>query len=183
LVNIYLLYYAKKNVNQSRFGVSPLAFDYDLVGLILELRLSIYGGRREFEIRNFLTRNKRMPKIEGMMSFYCLIEDLEILKSLDGWMVATVRRAMQKRNEMILRRTKGLCSCPTPSKQEIISGDWFNRRSWPTASKNLELEMPSFVRGWSAARKHFHSFGFKGVVSPPVSSGFRIDDMFDRDSY
>ena len=42
-----------------------------------------------------------------------------------------------------------------------------------------ETRMPSLVRGWRAARKHFFTFGLEQVQAPKYGFYSDFDDLFD----
>lgn len=93
--------------------VAPV-YDWDLLGLIYEMRRSLYGGLSELELNAFIHDGKRLPKMKGLMGFYCLLEDPTPLKELDGWILNIVRRAMRARNEIL--HSKYGVNCPLPSR-------------------------------------------------------------------
>lgn len=100
LLNIYLLDYLQYGQNPDRCSANG-GLDWDLLGLIYELRRVIYGGLSEAEIQNFLQGVGKFLRVKGLMGFYCLIEDASKLRDLDGWIVSMVRRAMRTRNRIL----------------------------------------------------------------------------------
>ena len=181
LINIYLLQYLKKDFSKSRVSTRRSSFDLDLLGLISELRWSIYGGIKESEIGAFIRDGKKLSKVKGNMGFYCLLDDPKCLQQLDGWMVSRIRIAMRKRNEKLMNAYG--CACPTPSAEELINGKWFSRRMRRKISHELEVEMPSFVRGWKAARKHALTYGLDNVAPPTQNSRVDAGKLIDFSSW
>jgi RNA-directed DNA polymerase len=183
LINIYLINSLQYGFNRSRANRRH-GYDWDLLGLIYELRRGFYGGLTEQEIQDFLYNGGRLTKMRGLMGFYCLLEDPTILKALDGWTVNMVRRASVERRH-ILRRQYGR-NCPTPSNQELILGNWISPSAWRSdgdGADNVEVAFPSLVRGWRAARKHFFTFGLEGVQAPGYDSSFDVSILFDAFEY
>lgn len=168
LVNIYLINYLSKGVAHGRCGVNPLRFDWDLLGLIFEVRNALYGGLSEFDLKSFIDGGKRLPRMKGLMGFYCLVEDPRPLRILDGWMLSIVRRAMVERN-LVLQNTYSI-SCPTPTNPELAKGTWMDPAAWH-GGVIPDSRMPSLVRGWRAARKHYFTFGLEDV-EPPDYGGY-----------
>lgn len=170
LTNIYLIQHPqnKDGFNPSRTNSSPPGplYDWDLLGLISEIRGYMYGGLHEDEIRRFLENGNELRQMRGLMGFYALIEDKEKLRELDGWLVNHIRRAMRHRNR-VLSRNYGI-SCITPSNRSLILGDWLEPSAWDEKKGDdiPDARLPSFVRGWRAARKFYFTFGLERVEPP-----------------
>lgn len=181
LINIYLFHALKFGFNRDRASRAR-EFDWDLLGLIYELRRGLYGGLREAEIRNFLNGTNRLRSMRGLMGFYCLIEDPTLLKHLDGWILNTVRRACVQRRAILQSRYGA--DCPTPSNEQLVLGTWLSKSSWRETlgekpNEEVEVLFPSLVRGWRAARKHFFTFGLEGVQAPGYDSSMDPSSLFD----
>jgi RNA-directed DNA polymerase len=163
LIHIYLIHYPSKfGFNSARCGKAP-DFDWDLLGLISEIRGYLYGGLNEKEVVTFLFKGQRLRKMRGLMGFYALLERKEILQQMDGWLVNNIRCAMVKRNALLL--AKYGAKTVTPSNEELILGNWLGAGVWKGAGAP-EVKLPSFVRGWRAARKHYYTFGLEDVEPP-----------------
>jgi hypothetical protein len=185
LINIYLLNSLKQGFNHSRANRKH-GYDWDLLGLVYELRRGFYGGLTEQDIQDFLYNGGRLKKMRGLMGFYCLIEDPAVLKELDGWTVNMVRRACVERRRILRLRYRR--NCPTPSNEELILGNWIAPSAWRerdgnSDDNNVEVAFPSLVRGWRAARKHFFTFGLEGVQAPGYDSSFDVSILFDTSDY
>lgn len=179
LINIYLINALKHGFNPKRAHRAE-GYDWDLLGLIYELRRGFYGGLKESEIQDFIYGGKRLSKMRGLMGFYCLIEDPSVLRALDGWTVNMVRRACVERHRIL--KAKYRSDCPTPSNQGLISGNWIAPTAWRDhfdSNNDVETGFPSLVRGWRAARKHFFTFGLEEVQAPGYNSSFDVSSLFD----
>lgn len=163
LINLYLIYYLKFGFNGNRVSRQD-RYDWDLLGLIYEIRNFLYGGLTEEAILDFLENGKKIQHMQGLMGFYCLIENPKKLRELDGWMLNIIRRALKKR-EYILNNTYQV-NALTPTNLELIKGTWLNMNSW-TGAHPPNPKIPSFIRGWRAARKFYFTFGLE-KVSPPT---------------
>ncbi|WP_170411254.1 reverse transcriptase domain-containing protein [Ruegeria atlantica] len=183
LINVYLINALNHGFNHRRAN-RRRGYDWDLLGLIYELRRGFYGGLKEQDIQDFLYNQGQLRTMRGLMGFYCLIEDPTILKALDGWTVNMVRRACVQRRQ-ILRSRYGR-NCPTPSNEELILGNWISPSAWRDEGDDdddVEVQFPSLVRGWRAARKHFFTFGLEGVQAPGYDSSFDVSALFDAFDY
>lgn len=161
LINLYLIEYIRDfGVNAYRYGRD---FDWDLLGLITELRRYMYGGLAEKDIAEMLLEGRRLKRVSGLMGFYCLLDDHKCLAELDGWLVNAVRRAMVERNKIIFAKMGS--SSVHPSNRELILGQWMSPAKW-RGPKKPDFRIPSFRRGARAARKYYNIYGIKDV-SPP----------------
>lgn len=176
LINLYLIYYLKFGFNKQRCSTTTPIYDWDLLGFISELRRSLYGGLTEAQLTDFIHDGKRLPKMKGIMGFYCLLDDPAPLKKMDGWMLNTVRRAMHYRNELLSSLYS--TSCPTPTNEQLATGEWLNSKAW-RGGNPPESRMPSMVRGWRAARKYFYTCGLEKVQAPRYFFYSDIAKLFD----
>ena len=176
LTNIYLLQYLDVGFNTGRTSTLPYQYDWDLLGLISELRRSFYGGLSERDLQEFIHQGKRLRKMRGHMGFYCLLDDPKELKAIDGWMLSIVRRAMVRRNQIIHKRYG--VNCPTPNNRQLATGAWLDAKAWKGNPKP-EAGLPSLVRGWRAARKHYYTFGLENVQPPRYGSYGDMLDLFE----
>lgn len=176
LVNIYLLQYLGEGFKSNRAAIAPYAYDWDLLGLIYELRRSLYGGLSEEELRAFIHEGKMLRKMKGLMGFYCLIDDPSEMRKIDGWMLSVVRRAMVVRNRIL--QAKYGQNCPTPTNAQLATGEWLDTEAW-RGGDLPEARMPSLIRGWRAARKHYYTFGLENVEAPTYVAYADIADLFD----
>lgn len=184
LINIYLLNSLRFGFNRDRASRRG-RFDWDLLGLIYELRRGLYGGLSEEDIQRFLTSGSRLRKMRGLMGFYCLIENSESLRELDGWILNTVRRAMVTRRQVLTHRFGR--DCPTPCNRDLALGSWLSVGAWRRFEEGdrdeLEVIFPSLVRGWRAARKHFFTYGLESVQAPGYDSSIDVATLFDAFDY
>lgn len=167
LIHIYLIHYPRKyGFSPNRNGINP-DYDWDLLGLITEIRKYLYGGLDEKDIQLYLREGQRLKQMRGLMGFYALIEQREQFVALDGWLVNSIKRAMHKR-AIILRKkynTQGL----KPDEEHLIIGTWLDLNAW-RGNGEPEAGLPSFVRGWRAARKYYFTFGLEKVEPPNYMS-------------
>ena len=164
LAHLYLIHYPESHgFDNARCSNITPHYDWDLLGLIQEIRNYLYGGLTEEEIRNFIGGGKKLRKMRGLMGFYALLEDRDTLKQLDGWLVFCIRLAMKKR--MTILQKNYLHTGINPNSSDLILGSWLGKGAW-RGQNPPDSRLPSFVRGWRAARKYFFTFGLEDVQPP-----------------
>lgn len=184
LINLYLHHYIKNSFNPYRSSGNGIQYDWDLLGLISELRRSIYGGNSENNIRDCLYRHARIGRMHGIMPHYALVSDGEPFRRLDGWMLNSIRRAMRFRNQRIKGRNSGYSGsvCPLPSNSQLIDGSWLDMRAWRQINADdplPEVRMPSFVRGWKAANIEARNHGIPRSEKGLNSSNEDLSTLFE----
>lgn len=163
LMDIYLINCIKKVALNSYRVDSVAGYDWDLLGLITEIRNYLYGGLSEAELNAMMYDGKKLKKMRGLMSFYALLDEKASLAALDGWLVNTMKRVTRKRDKIL--KSKYGASGLTPSERDLIMGTWIDPTNWRGEAK-ADFRLPSFQRGWRAARKYYFTFGLKDVVPP-----------------
>ncbi|MPT48827.1 MAG: hypothetical protein E2598_10465 [Sphingobium sp.] len=159
----HLLLYRRdvgSSVNAGRVGIG--FYDWDLVTCLNEMRRYLYGGLREDQVIEFIDGNAVLPFVKGLMAFYPLVTDPKPLVELDGWLESVIRRALRERVRILAAH--GIAQ-PTLSKSDLRSGSWYN---YPEI--NNDTRMPSFVRGWRAARKYYLRYGLRNIDPPSYYS-------------
>jgi RNA-directed DNA polymerase len=136
--------------------------DWDMVTCLNEARRYIYGGLREGQISAFLENDAKPPFVRGLMAFLPLTTDVNQLSELDGWLLSVVRRAQRERVRVLAGFGHSIA---TLTKQEIISGSWYN---YPLITNDASL--PSFVRAWRTARKYYLRYGLSEINPPSYYS-------------
>ena len=165
LIHLYLIHYPDKfGFNPTRCRATRSPYDWDLLGLVLEIRRYLYGGLQEKEIGDFVNKGQKPRQMRGLMGFYALLEDRDALKELDSWMLVNLRLAMRKRVRIL--KNKYSHHGVQPTAEELIFGSWLDKTNW-RGSECPDPRLPSFVRGWRAARKYYFTFGLEDVEPPP----------------
>jgi hypothetical protein len=159
IIYLHLLLYPRriKLFNADRIGTG--FYDWDLVTCLNEIRRYLYGGLKQETLDSFLSDKLSIRRMKGLMAYYCLIDDHEQLHGLDGWLVSVIRRAIVERSKVLAKLGHELIPL---SRQQILSGDWYN---YPTIPQ--EMSCPSFFLSWRAARKKWERHGVSGIGIPP----------------
>lgn len=157
IIYIHLLLYPRRGhpINPDRLGYPHV--DWDLITCINELRRYMYGGLREASLARFVNNDVKLPYVRGLMAFYALVTEVQHLASLDGWLANVLTRAIKERQRYII--ANGLFSYSIQQEQ-ILNG------SWHESEVGNETVLPSFVRGWRAARKFYKRYGLSEVEAP-----------------
>lgn len=159
LINLYLIHYIKKTPPMSISKRVGVGYDWDLLGLIYEIRLALYGGLTEEQLRAFVKLGKKLPRMRGLMGFYALLDSSEALVRLNGWLASTIKQALHRRYKLL-----GLTM--TTSKKSILNGSWYDSAKFDTPTFRPDPKLPSLVRAWSAARKYYFCYGLHDVEPP-----------------
>ena len=171
LIHLQLIHYIRNNkgFNTKRCNSKPYRYDWDILGTIGSLRAYMYGGLEEIDIRNFTGDGKKLPKMKGLMGFYALIDSQHDLEYLDRKLQSCVLKAIFERCRIL--KTDYQWEGLRPTIKELIEGTWMDQEAWKTFDNNgknelIDLSLPSFMRGWRAARKHYFTYGLAEVQPP-----------------
>jgi hypothetical protein len=77
--------------------------DEALLTAMMQIRRYLCGGAYKEQLRSFAEGNGGQLKFKGAMSFYPLVTDVDQLKQLDGWLVATIWRSIQLRASLLAK--------------------------------------------------------------------------------
>jgi hypothetical protein len=77
--------------------------DEALLTAMMQVRRYLCGGAYKDQLRSFAEGNGGQLKFKGAMSFYPLVTDVAQLKQLDGWLVATIWRAIKLRASLLAK--------------------------------------------------------------------------------
>ena len=136
--------------------------DRDYVVLIRQLRRYLYGDLTEKKLRQY--QREVVPRIryKGIMAFYPAIDETDVLKALDGWLLHTISTSLRKRSNIL--EGVGFTDLPQPhglTNSQLIK---FHGRSRQGA--DLDLEIPSFVRISEMLRRAALTYGPNAIANP-----------------
>ena len=143
----------KGNVNVGRL----MSFDQDYIVLVSQIRRYLYGSLSEAQVRRYLTRAAPRIHYRGLMSFFPVVDDDALLKSLDSWLIDQVHLALNRRTKLI--REAGFKNLPGPhflSRKELEDLKW----------GNVDLSLPSFLRMGKLLRSAARAHGANVVANP-----------------
>lgn len=136
--------------------------DEGLLTAMMQVRRYICGGLYKRQLRSFADGKLGQLRFKGAMSFYPLVTDIAQLKHLDGWLVATIARALRLRVKLLaghgFTRHKNFPFCVV--QNELV--DAFDK--FRIYGKTL-LEVPSFVLTQQAMQRGMREHGISYVMN------------------
>lgn len=137
--------------------------DKSFLVAMTQIRRYMYGGLSKQQMKDYLSGRSKRIYFKGIMSFYPLVDDVEQLKSLDGWLVSIIYRTLKRRSNLLkgwrynrthifpfnVTRDDLLESC----EKKIING------------KRL-LEIPSFLLVQKTLQKGLVESGIERIMNP-----------------
>lgn len=137
--------------------------DPALLSAMLQVRRYLYGDLLNRDLVDYLKGRRKHLYFKGIMSFYPLINNEEQLAQLDGWLLSTVHKAIQKRSRLLLghkfdRRTSFPFSVPRTDLMKQLRGKRIRGEAL--------LEIPSFALIFRALKKGLMDFGIEKVMHP-----------------
>jgi RNA-directed DNA polymerase len=139
--------------------------DQDYPVLIYQLRRYLYGEMSEAMLRKFLVRQIPKLRFKGLMSFYPIVDDEDLLKELDGWMLSCTLRAIRLRGTLWSSYYPG--ALPTPhgkSRAQLLQ-----LRHNPGAGPLVDLRFPSFLRMSRLLRRASVTYGPSAIANAKSS--------------
>jgi hypothetical protein len=156
------------NIIPSRFAPRV---DRDYVVMLLQIRRYLYGDINEQRLRQYLARTSPRIHYKGLMSFYPIVDDEEVLQQLDGWLLHTVHTSLRKRAALL--RAAGHAALPSPHGR--AKADLLKVRARTTSGQWLDLSLPSFVRIGKLVRRAAQQHGANAVANTKSTSYY--DDL------
>lgn len=140
--------------------------DKALLTAIMQIRRYIYGGLLHRDMVAYIKGRRKTLHFKGVMSFYPLLDDVEQLRALDGWLLSAIDRCVQARSRHLLshgfdRRH----SFPFNVQRKDILARY---RRKLVAGKPL-LEVPSFKLIYRALQHGVVEAGIERVMHPESS--------------
>ncbi len=137
--------------------------DKNFLSAICEIRRYMYGGLSNKQIKDYLSGRTKRIYFKGVMSFYPLVDDVEQLTQLDGWVLSVVHRALRLRCKLLA--THGFSrshSFPFNASRKVLLT---RCAKYIISGKNL-LEIPSFLLIHKALKKGLEESGIERVMNP-----------------
>jgi RNA-directed DNA polymerase len=139
--------------------------DKDYPVLIYQLRRYLYGGLSEAMLRRFLVRQIPKLRFKGLMSFYPIVDDEDLLGELDGWMLSCAMRAIKLRGTLWSAYFPG--TLPTPhgkSRDQVLQ-----LRHNPNPGHLEDLRFPSFLKMSKLLRRASTTYGPSAIANAKSS--------------
>ncbi len=136
--------------------------DEDYPVLIYQLRRYLYGNLSEATLRRFLYRQTPLLRFRGLMSFYPIVDDDQLLRQLDGWMLSSTFRAIKRRGQLWQEYFPG----PLPAPHGRSRAQLLQLRHNPDPGHLVDLRFPSFLRISRLLRRASATYGAAAIANP-----------------
>lgn len=149
---------------RGHFIVGRLAYgiDRDYFIMIVQLRRYLYGELSESQLRKYMARQTPLMRYHGLMSFYPIVDDEKLLKSLDGWLLNSVYRALRLRAKLL--RSAGIKILPPP--HGLPKRDLLKLGYRPRPGVYVDLSFPSIARVARLIRRASRTYGASAIANP-----------------
>lgn len=138
--------------------------DKSLISAMGEIRRYLYGGLTSQQISNFVAGRTKHIYFKGLMSYYPLVNDINQLRQLDGWLVSAIYRAVQQRGKLLAGHGYGsrLSSFPF----NVAKKDMLQDYGRIVVKRKKLYEIPSLSLLHSALTQAVKEVGIKRVMNP-----------------
>lgn len=141
--------------------------DPAFVTAIMQIRRYLYGNLSEAKLKSFLNGKYKRIRFKGIMSFYPLIDDVEQLKELDGWLVSTIYNSLKLREKLFIQKNITRISYNFPFN--VSRNDFINRCRYMSYKGNKGLyEIPSFLRIYNGIKNGIINNGIEYTMNDKV---------------
>lgn len=148
-------------LKEGTFDLTRVAppIDRDYLVLLLQIRRYLYGNFSEARLRDLERGATKQVRFPGLLSYFPLVNDLEQLKEIDGWLSSTLHLALKKRSELL--RRLGVQRQPQPHglSKNLLIGAWGKTSS----GDDIDLRIPSVARFMSVLSRAATAFGANAV--------------------
>lgn len=140
--------------------------DPALLSALMQIRRYLYGGLLHRDMADYIKGRKKLLHFKGVMSFYPLLNDIEQLRALDGWLVSAIHRSVLARSKLLLSHGYDRSySFPFNVDRHEILARYRRKR---IKGKPL-LEVPSFQLVYKALSRGVLEAGIERVMHPESS--------------
>lgn len=136
--------------------------DYHLMVAIMQIKRYIYGGLNNGQLVNYITGRSNRLMFKGLMSFYPLVNDESQLNSLDGWLIATLHRAIKLREKLLINGNyilPGKYAFPLDKTNLIITLNTISKSKY-----HRNYEIPSFMLIHKALKVGIKKKGISNII-------------------
>lgn len=135
--------------------------DKALLVAILQVRRYLYGGLLHRDLVEYIKGRRKSLSFKGVMSFYPLVNDIQQLREIDGWLISAIDRCIQARAKLLLshgfdRRH----SFPFNVRRDEVLSKYRKKR---IRGARL-LEIPSFQLVYKALQRGILETGIETVM-------------------
>jgi RNA-directed DNA polymerase len=137
--------------------------DDNFLTAMMQVRRYMYGGLSKRQMRNFIDGRTKRIFFKGIMSFYPLVDDVNQLRALDGWLLSVIYRALKHRAVLLdkWRHNRNHMFPFNCSREELLV-----RCSKEEVGGKPLLEIPSFQLIQRALQKGLIESGIERIMNP-----------------
>lgn len=137
--------------------------DPAVLATIMQVRRYLYGNLTDAAISLYMSGRIQLLRFKGLMNFYPLLSDEEQLKKLDGWLVATLYNAIQRRKKLLSEKSvRYYLGFPYAVTQEKMVIEFMRHK----IKGKRRLAIPSFARVHKALVKKLYHDGIGQIIDP-----------------
>ncbi len=139
--------------------------DKNFLSAIMEIRRYLYGNLTEEILKKYMNGTYKVLNFKGIMSFYPLINDIELLKELDSWLISTILNIVELRRKKLLKNDPSFLDNQPPfllGKNELL----LHCKTVKIGYKTGLLEIPSFLRIHNALKMGLLKDGLESIMNP-----------------
>ncbi len=139
--------------------------DKNFLSAILEVRRYLYGNLTEEILKKYMNGTFKVLNFKGIMSFYPLINDIELLKNLDCWLISTILNVVELRRKKLQELDDSFRDNQPPfllGKEELL----LHCKTVWIGNKPGLLEIPSFLRIHNALKFGMLNSGLESIMNP-----------------
>ncbi len=139
--------------------------DKNFLSAIMEVRRYLYGNLTEEILKKHMNGTYKVLNFKGIMSFYPLINDIELLKELDRWLLSTLLNIIELRRKKLIALVPSFAHSQPPfelGKEDLLE----YCKSTVIGRKPGLLEIPSFLRIYNALKLGLLNNGIEVVMNP-----------------
>jgi len=130
---------------------------------IMQIRRYMYGNLSKKQIKDYLSGRSKRIFFKGIMSFYPLVNDVEQLIKLDGWLLSVIFRSVQLRAKLLANwRHNRSNQFPFNLKRKQLLTECAKQR----IRGKVLIEIPSFLLIQKALQKGLVEVGIERVMNP-----------------
>ncbi len=137
--------------------------DENFLSAMMQIRRYMYGGLSKKQIKDYFSGRSKRIYFKGVMSFYPLVNDVEQLKMLDGWLLSVIHRSLKLRSKLLIKwKYDRSYSFPfNQNRDELLI-----RCSQVKVRGKKLLEIPSFLLIHEALQKGLLESGIERIMNP-----------------
>ncbi|WP_312418388.1 reverse transcriptase domain-containing protein [Epilithonimonas sp.] len=154
-------------------NVSPIHYsnipnggrDKNFLSAIMDVRRYLYGNLSEEILKKYMNGTFKVLNFKGIMSFYPLINDIELLQELDNWLISTILNIIELRRKKLVEYDSFFPDHQPPfllNKDELLH----HCKTSVIGYKTGLLEIPSFLRIHNALKLGLLNNGVESIMNP-----------------